>query len=199
MKRAILLSGGVDSSVLAFMERPQLAIVVNYGQLPAVGECRAARAIAKRLCIPLETVEIDCSSLGSGDMAGTGASPHAPVSEWWPYRNQLLVTLAAPVALKFGVQEILIGTVSTDGQHADGTPEFIRELNQLMMLQEGRIGVRAPGIGKTSSELVLDSAIPLSLLAWTHSCHVGGLACGQCRGCIKRAGIFEDIGFGPDR
>ena len=132
-------------------------------------------------------------------MAGTCASPHAPVPEWWPYRNQLLVTLAAPVALKLGVQEILVGTVSTDGQHADGTPEFINALNQLLMIQEGRIGVAAPGLGRTSVELVHHSGIPLSLLAWTHSCHVAGLACGQCRGCVKRAGIFEEVGFGPDR
>ena len=71
MKRAILLSGGMDSSAIAFMERPQLAIVIDYGQMPAGGERRAARAVAKRLNIPLETIEIDCSFLGSGDMAGT--------------------------------------------------------------------------------------------------------------------------------
>ena len=197
MKRAILLSGGVDSSTIAFMERPQLAIVIDYGQMPAIGEWRAARAIAKRLNIPLETIEIDCSSLGSGDMAGTSASPYAPVPEWWPYRNQLLVTLAAPVALKLGIRELLIGTVSTDGQHADGTPEFIEALNQLMMIQEGGIRVVAPSLGRTSVELVQDSGIPLSLLAWTHSCHVASLACGQCRGCVKRSGIFKEIGFGP--
>ena len=197
MTRAILFSGGVDSAALAFLERPQLAIVVDYGQLPAVGEWRAASAIAKRLDIPLETIRIDCSSLGSGDMAGISASPHAPTPEWWPYRNQLLVTLAAPVALKFGVQEILLGTVSTDGQHTDGTPEFIKALNRVMMIQEGRIEVEAPGLGKTSAELVHDSGIPHSLLAWTHSCHVSSLACGQCRGCVKRARVFEEIGVGP--
>ena len=196
MKRAILLSGGVDSSAIAYLERPELSIVVDYGQLPAVGERRAASAIAKRLNIPLETIEIDCSSLGSGDMAGSRASTHAPVPEWWPYRNQMLVTLAAPVALKFDIQEILVGTVSTDGQHADGTPEFIKALNQLMTIQEGQIGVIAPGLDRTSVELVRDSGIPPSLLAWTHSCHVANLACGQCRGCFKRANIFEEIGFG---
>ena len=85
--------GRVDSSAIALLERPQLAIVVDYGQLPAAGERRAALIIAKRLDIPLETIVVDCSSLGSGDMAGICASPHAPVPEWWPYRNQLLVTL----------------------------------------------------------------------------------------------------------
>ena len=157
MKRAILLSGGVDSSAVAFREKPQLAIVIDYGQKSAAGEERAARVISKRLNIPLEIIQIDCSSLGSGDMAGTSASPHAPVPEWWPYRNQLLVTLAAPVALKFGAQEILVGTVSTDRQHADGTPEFIKALNLLMMTQEGQIGVSAPGLARTSVELVRDS------------------------------------------
>ena len=196
MKRAILLSGGVDSAAVAFQEKPQLAIVVDYGQKPAVGEWRAARAISKRLGIKLEAIQIDCSSLGSGDMAGTCASPHAPVPEWWPYRNQLLVTLAAPVALRSGAKEILLGTVSTDGQHADGTPEFIRALNLLMMIQEGQIKVSAPSLDKTSIELVRASGIPVSLLAWTHSCHVANLACGQCRGCVKRAIVFEEIGFG---
>ena len=196
MNRAILLSGGVDSSAIAFLEQPQLAIFVDYGQMPAVGELRAARAITKRLGIPLEAIRIDCSSLGSGDMAGTCASPYAPVPEWWPYRNQLLVTLAAPVALNMGAQEMLVGAVSTDGQHTDGTAEFIKTLNQLMIIQEGRIGVSAPAIGKTSVELVRDSGIPLSLLAWTHSCHVANLACGQCRGCVKRANVLDEIGFG---
>ncbi len=193
MKQAILLSGGVDSSAIAFVERPQLAIFVDYGQLPAEGEWRAANAVATRLGIPLEFIGIDCSTIGSGDLAGIEAAPHAPTSEWWPYRNQLLMTLAAPVALKLGVKEILVGTVLTDSLHADGTPGFIEALSTLMMMQEGGIRVTAPGLYKTSLDLVNDSGIPLSLLSWTHSCHVANLACGQCRGCTKRADTFEKI------
>lgn len=196
MSRAILLSGGVDSSALATIERPDLAIVVDYGQLPAHGEMRAASAIASRLCLRLEELRIDCSPLGSGDLAGVEASRHAPSPEWWPYRNQLLVTLAAPLALRLGVHEILIGAVSTDGEHADGTAEFVQALDELLVLQEGGMRVSAPGLDRTSGELVQESGMPPSLIAWTHSCHVANLACGQCRGCVKRARVLQDIGFG---
>lgn len=195
MTRALLFSGGVDSSALAQLERPQLAIAIDYGQVPAAGEMRAAAAISRRLGLPLETIAIDCSSLGSGEMVGVEASQHAPTPEWWPYRNQLLVTLAAPVALKFGVDEILLGTVLTDSQNADGTADFVEALNQLMMLQEGRVRVSAPALSKTSAELVEDSGIEPSLLAWTHSCHVASLACGECRGCAKRADVLNDLDF----
>jgi len=33
--------------------------------------------------------------LESGDMAGTGSMTFAPVSEWWPFRKQFIITLAA--------------------------------------------------------------------------------------------------------
>ena len=197
--RAILFSGGVDSSALAVIEKPDVGIVVDYGQVPAEGELRAARAISKRIGLCLETISIDCSSLGSGDLAGSEGSQHAPSPEWWPYRNQLLVTLAAPLALRLGVDEILIGSVATDRQHADGSPEFVEALNRLLVIQEGRIGVSAPGLERTSAELVRDSGIPASLLAWTHSCHTSSLACGQCRGCIKRASVIRDAGLKPTR
>ena len=174
------------------IEEPDVGIVVDYGQLPAKGELRSARSIAKRIGLALETISIDCSSLGSGDLAGSKASRHAPIPEWWPYRNQLLVTLAAPVALKLGVDEVLLGTVSTDRQHADGSAEFIAALNHLMVIQEGGLRVSAPGIDRTSAELVRDSRIDATILAWTHSCHMASFACGQCRGCVKRAAVIRD-------
>lgn len=196
MKTALLLSGGMDSTSIAYWKRPDLAICIDYGQRPARTEIRVAKTVTEELGIPLEIVSVDCSSLGSGDLAGTKATDIAPTPEWWPFRNQLLVTLAVMAAVKHGVGELMIGTVSSDESHADGRPEFLAAMDQLCRIQEGGIRVTAPAIGMSTVELVRTSGIPMGLLAWAHSCHTGNLACGACRGCNKHRITYHELGDG---
>jgi 7-cyano-7-deazaguanine synthase len=118
-------------------------------------------------------------------MVASKPNPLAPVSEWWPYRNQLLVTLAAARGLSLGIRLMIVGAVATDGSHADGTAAFFATLDELMRLQEGNLVVEAPAIAMSTVELVRTSGVPREALAWAHSCHTGPLACGGCRGCIK--------------
>lgn len=199
MKTALLLSGGMDSLSIAWWKRPDIAFTLNYGQLAAQAEIAASRAICRRLEIPHHVLEIDCRSLGSGDMAGASADHLAPASDWWPYRNQMLVTLAAMKAISFGVTHLWLGTVKSDGSHRDGTPEFVSALSHLMALQEGGMVVEAPAIGLSTAELVRASGIPADCLAWAHSCHKADVACGDCRGCNKYFEVFQEIGYDLDR
>lgn len=185
MKQGLLLSGGMDSVCIAYWKRPNVAITIDYGQKPAPGEIRAASAVCASLNIEHEIIEVDISKLGSGDLAGTKPADNAPASEWWPYRNQFLLTLAAMHCYNFGVSSLMIGALRTDGFHADGTPDFIERMNALFALQEGGLTIEAPAIGLDATELVLASQIPSELLAWSHSCHVSEYACGFCRGCRK--------------
>ena len=108
-KTALLLSGGMDSLSIAWWLHPEMAITIDYGQLPAQAELNAAAAICRRLGIEHHCIRVDCRGLGSGDMAGTQADPNAPASDWWPYRNQLLVTLAAMRAIGLGAGRLLLG------------------------------------------------------------------------------------------
>lgn len=183
--RALLLSGGMDSIALAFWKRPEIAFTVDYGQAAAKAEVAAATQVCKELSIAHQVIRADCSSLGSGDMAGTNAVALAPVPEWWPFRNQLLITLAGMRAVSLGARTILTGSVVSDGLHTDGRPDFYEAIDRLTRLQEGSISVEAPALGMTTVELVRHSGIPRELLAWAHSCHVGSMACGGCRGCVK--------------
>lgn len=193
MTTAILLSGGVDSIALAFWKRPNLAITVDYGQLGASGELRAAAQVSHELGLHHEVISVDCHSLGSGDLAGTSPSELAPASEWWPFRNQLLLTLAAMRCVTMGIDELMIGSVKTDGFHADGRPGFVRLLSQVTESQEGSLRLSAPAIDLTSVELVRTSKVPLSLLGWAHSCHTAAVACGRCRGCEKYHQVMTEI------
>jgi len=197
MKRALLLSGGMDSTALAWWQRPQVALTIDYGQRAAPAELRAAQTVARRLGIEWHSIKLDALALGSGDMAGTPADSLAPASDWWPYRNQFLVTIAGMQAVRLGVTELILGTVATDSQHADGQPAFVAAIDTLMGLQEGALRVTAPASGLTTLELVHTSRVPRDLLAWAHSCHKADVACGQCRGCNKFFEIWQALDGRP--
>ena len=156
----------------------------------------AAGAVCKVLEIPLRVLHVDCRELGSGDMAGGTPSPLAPVPEWWPFRNQLLITFAGAAAISDRIELLLVGSVRTDSSHADGRAEFFEQISRLLALQEGSIKVEAPAINLSSIELVRLARIPFALLAWSHSCHVSPLACGRCRGCTKHALTMLELGYG---
>jgi len=193
----LLLSGGMDSISIAWWKRPDIAISVDYGQRAAAAELEAAGAVCRAIGIRHEIVRADCSALGSGDMAGLPPIAAAPVPEWWPFRNQLILTLAGIAAVRLGISDLMIGALAADGEHADGSPDFIEAISTLMSLQEGGITVTAPAISMTAVDLVRMSGIPREVLAWAHSCHIGDFACGQCRGCVKHYKTWEALGWDP--
>lgn len=190
---AILLSGGMDSIALAYWLRPIRAYTVDYGQLSAEGEVRAAAEVARALGITHDVLTVDCRALGSGDLAGRPPLDVAPVREWWPFRNQLLVTLAGMRAVGHGVRRLLLGAVATDSAHSDGRSDFVSALDAVLALQEGTLRLEAPAIHLTTAELVRQAGVPRSLLAWAHSCHTGAVACGSCRGCQKHLNVTETL------
>lgn len=194
LKTALLLSGGMDSLAIAWWKRPQLAITIDYGQKAAEAEKLASKTICGQLGIEHSIIRVDCSSLGSGDMANTSPDAAAPTTDWWPYRNQLLVTLAAMCAISKGVGTLLIGTVSSDESHLDGTLDFIKRMDDLVSYQEGGLRIEAPAIGVSTPELIRMSGVPSEFLAWAHSCHKANIACGNCRGCNKYMSTYEDLG-----
>lgn len=194
-KVALLLSGGMDSIALAYWKRPELAITINYGQKPFLAELKASKEVARVLGMEHIVLDIDCSSLGSGIMSEKGVLSIAPTQEWWPYRNQLLVTLAAMKVIHLGVNELMLGTVKTDSIHKDGTKSFYEDIDSLMTLQEGAIHITAPAIDMTTEELICVSKVPESILLWAHSCHISNHPCGTCPGCIKYREVRRNLGI----
>lgn len=193
-KIGLILSGGMDSTCLAWWLKPEIAITIDYGQKAAKAEFDASSLICSTLGIEHHLIEVDCRSLGSGDMAGTASDTHAPASDWWPYRNQLLITLASMKAISLGISKLLIGSVKSDEIHKDGTFPFIEKISELLQLQEGSLIVEAPAIEMSTSSLIEKSGIPIELLLLTHSCHKDIVPCNNCRGCNKHNEILEHLG-----
>jgi 7-cyano-7-deazaguanine synthase len=197
MNSVLLLSGGMDSIALAYSSRPRFAITIDYGQRSAAGELRAAAAVATELNLEHYVLRVDAHVLGSGDLAGTPALSIAPMPEWWPFRNQFLITLAAMKAVAIGADRLLVGVVKSDIGHADGRPEFIEAMNRTLQVQEGAVTLEAPAMTLTTTQLVLESGVPLELLGWAHSCHAAEYACGVCRGCQKHYLTYKELGAAP--
>lgn len=191
---ALLLSGGMDSISILYWKKPDMALTIDYGQNCSKAEINAAKYACSILKIKHYVLSIDCSELGSGDLSKNMTNNEfAPHSDWWPYRNQLLITFAAMYLLKFNVKKILIGSLKPDEQFKDGTDEFTKLINKLISFQEGGISIEAPAINMSSTELIEKSKIPLSLLLCAHSCHKKNVPCGSCRGCNKYLSVIDKI------
>jgi 7-cyano-7-deazaguanine synthase len=186
----LLASGGIDSTAIAAIWGPDRGLFIDYGQRSAFGERAAARFLFHELGIPLDEIIVDLSSVGSGVMRdGSAQLDVAPTPEWWPFRNQLLVTIAAGHAVNNGHLEVWIGLVKEDQtRHADGTRPFVDLLASLLAFQEGHIKLVAPAIDISAGELVTRCGVPPELLQRTFSCHSASVACGLCPGCQKRLG-----------
>jgi 7-cyano-7-deazaguanine synthase len=191
---ALLLSGGVDSVSLAFWQPPDVAITVDYGQVCAEAEVQAAAEVCKELKVAHETIRVDCSDLGTGTMADRQHQiEDAPTEEWWPYRNQLIITLAAMRVVQTDVSQLVLGAVRDDSDHADGRVEFFGSMDEVVCSQEGSLGIRTPAIEMTSVDLVQESGIPKPLFNWCHSCHRSNFACSRCRGCKKHQAVKSEV------
>ncbi|MCJ8498609.1 7-cyano-7-deazaguanine synthase [Chryseobacterium salipaludis] len=193
VKRALLLSGGVDSICLAYKLRPNLAYTIDYGQTVAEREIYVSKFVCEKLGINHKVIKVDCRHLGSGTLANSENIDIGPSEEWWPFRNQLLITLASMQGIKDGITELYLASVKSDQFHTDGTKEFYKLINNLTSFQEGKIKIKCPTLDYYSHELVQKYNVPLELISIAHSCHISNYACGTCSGCMKQLKIRYEI------
>lgn len=191
----LLLSGGIESTCLAHMLRPDICLTIDYGQISARGEIRAAQNIARHYSLAHEVLTIDASALGTGQMAAKPTIKEAAIPELWPFRNQFLITLAAMKFVGHGNLKIAIGSAIGDSSHKNGTKAFITAMHAVLVMQEGSIELIAPAIELESLDLLRLAKIDTDVLDMTFSCFVAEYPCGRCRGCLKheilRATYYE--------
>ena len=190
--KVLLMSGGLDSAALAHWLRPDICVTIDYGQISAKGEMAASAALCTAMKLAHRCITIDLSSIGSGSMADRPVVAGGAAPEFWPYRNQMLITLAAMMLMPEGVTEIMVGAVSTD-RHADGKAPFFRAIDRALSLQEGGVRVTAPARHLSTPSLLRKSAFPYDLIGLTFSCHVHEFACGQCGGCLKHRECVDAV------
>lgn len=219
MKKVVLLSGGVDSSTCLAVALQDceptdvLAVNMYYGQKHD-REMQSARDIAAFYGVELMEVDLsvifarsDCSLLKCSNIAipeGSYADQqkeavNKPVSTYVPFRNGLMLSAAASIAISVGARYIYYGAHADDAAgnaYPDCSIEFTDAMNKAVYEGSGgTVNIIAPFISCNKAEVVrkgIEINVPYRL---TWSCYNGGdKPCGKCGTCIDRAKAFEANG-----
>lgn len=212
MKAVCLLSGGMDSSTLAYVAKDMgydlIALHFTYGQRTEVKERACARTIAQMLDA-VEFVEI-----GLEHFKAIGASsltdPEIPVEEYTdeketmpatyvPFRNANLLAIATSLAEARRAEAIFIGVQTADYPgYPDCRPEFIEAFQRVIDLgtaADPGITLMTPFVRMTKAE-ILSVGLALGVpYEETWSCYQNNdRACGVCSSCHYRREAFRAVG-----
>lgn len=182
---AVLLSGGLDSTVLAShaldLGLDVVALGVDYGQAH-VRELAHATQVAEVLGVPFRVV--DLSGLGR-HLDSTLTTGHG--SKVVPGRNAVLVDVAVAYALAHDLDTVALAVNACDARDfPDCHPTFLDLLDRVLRYQG--LNLWTPFTDKTKgmvARLGLDLGSPVHL-SW--SCYRSGpRPCGACEACRDRA------------
>ena len=206
MKEAlIILSGGMDSVTMLHNHAKNIALAVtfDYGSNHNAREIECAKANCKKLGI--EHIIIPLKFIGeyfnSSLLAGADAIPEGHYqdenmkSTVVPFRNGIMLAIAAGLAESRGLNQVLIANHA--GDHAiypDCRPKFIDSMASTMYSGTyNGVQLRAPYTNLTKGQIAQIGAKIGVDFALTYSCYKGGAKhCGKCGTCIERKEALRD-------
>ncbi len=222
-KAVVLLSGGLDSAVTAYIAKKQskfdvYPISFNYGQRHSEKELKSALDISESLDCRLrhKMAHLDCvidSVLTKGSTSLLQSSDEEPQtngadegipSTWVPQRNMLFLTLGFMYADSIEADYVFAGFNAVDySGYPDCRPEFVDSAGRSLNLARKRyvedsheIIIGTPIIDMSKAEIVkegLEMGVPFKD---TYSCYYGGnKSCGICDSCKIRLQAFLDNGI----
>lgn len=212
-KAIVLLSGGMDSSVVLSIAKEQgyevAALTFCYGQRHDV-EIDAARKQVKHQGVSEHIIfNINLDVFGGSALTDNIEVPkgdRAPFSDpipatYVPARNTVFLSIALAYAETIGAKDIFIGVSSVDySGYPDCRPEFITAFEKLANIATRAVNtqekyrIHAPLINLTKEETVLEGAKRNVQFGMTRTCYdpsEEGFPCGKCEACILRAKGFE--------
>ncbi|WP_292426203.1 7-cyano-7-deazaguanine synthase QueC [Methanoregula sp.] len=213
MKAVCLMSGGMDSSTLAYLAKSRgydiLALHANYGQRTENKERACAKKVAALLSAQ-DFTEIDLryfSQFGASSLTDTKiavdrfdpARAHVP-NTYVPFRNANLLAIATSYAEAKGADAIFIGVQALDySGYPDCRPQFIdafRRVIELGTKETSHIELFTPFIHMTKTDILRvgnDLRVPYK---HTWSCYQNEKkACGTCGSCHFRREAFRALGM----
>ncbi|MBT2388638.1 7-cyano-7-deazaguanine synthase QueC [Streptomyces sp. ISL-1] len=211
MKVVVLLSGGLDSTVLAaqFVEGGHvvLGLSANYGQRH-VRELDAAAAVSDALSIRHNIVDLRgvtaAMDPASSVLLSSTAMPHGQYSHESmaatvvPGRNLLFIAAAAAVAASRQYDAVALGAHAGDHPvYPDCRPDFLVAAAGAVERGTG-VELLFPFAETDKTGIVALGARLGAPLDLTWSCYDGGdVHCGRCGTCVERAEAFSLAGI-PD-
>ena len=219
MKSLVVLSGGMDSTVLLYQLLQAgdevKALSINYGQRHS-RELEAARALCAELGVEHRVADLSGLSDLLAGSALTSSEIEVPEGHYAednmkatvvPNRNMILLSVAAGWAISSKYDRIAYAAHS--GDHAiypDCRNEFAEALDGAIRLADWHeVSLYRPFVDMTKADIVSLGAklgVPFEK-TWT--CYKGqDLHCGRCGTCVERreafylAGVDDPTTYAPD-
>jgi len=209
----ILLSGGMDSAVAAYIAREVEgrdlhALWFFYSQRGMDYEGICAKRLADKLGVSsfqmagLEFSNTLGCALLDRDM-GLGEGKGDIPNTWVPQRNSTFLSIAFAYAETLGVDKIYTGLNNIDySGYPDCRPEFVQVMEEALNLaskrfiEEGvRTRIECPLMYLSKADIVREGlrlGVPFEL---TRSCYTDSeISCGSCDSCLLRLKAFEECG-----
>ncbi len=204
----IILSGGLDSTTMLYEYKEQIALALSfdYGSNHNKKELSFASLHCKRLgiqhiIIPLEFIHqyFHSSLLEGADAVPEGEYDDENMrSTVVPFRNGIMLAIAAGMAENNGLKQILMANHS--GDHAiypDCRPEFVKAMDAA--IEAGTYdGVRlfTPYTNLTKADIARHGKVLGIDYSETWSCYKGGeVHCGKCGTCTERREALCEAGI----
>jgi 7-cyano-7-deazaguanine synthase len=211
-KTVILLSGGLDSTVLLYQLREAgsevRALSVNYGQRHSK-ELESAREVARLTGTEHRIADLSAVSSFLAGSALTSSDVPVPLGHYEdesmkltvvPNRNMILLSLATAWAVS--TKSDAVAYAAHNGDHAiypDCRAEFADAMSRAISLCDWHpVTLRRPFVDLTKADIVrlgTELGVPFEL---TWSCYQGTeVHCGECGTCVERREAFLLAGV-PD-
>jgi len=213
-KSVCLLSGGLDSSVTAYIAKNQgyeiYALTVKYGQRHKK-EIESAKQIASSLNAKKHVV-IDLNLRKFGGSSLTDKTLDIEIdhkledigkkipSTYVPARNTIFLSIALAYAETVDAETIFIGATATDySGYPDCRPEYFEAFQKMADLatkkgvQGKKIKIKTPLLNLSKKDIVKKGSKLRVPFEKTWSCYKGGVkACGRCDSCLLRLKGFRE-------
>lgn len=200
MKNSIIvLSGGLDSTTMLYEYRERIAMAVSfhYGSNHNDRELTFAKLHCERLGIPHLIIPLDFIGryFNSSLLAGADAIPEGHYNDdnmrstVVPFRNGIMLAVAAGLAENNGLQYVMIANHAGDHTiYPDCRPEFIAAMDAAISSGTyNNARILAPYTNISKADIARRGKLLKIDYAETWSCYKGGeVHCGKCGTCIER-------------
>ena len=204
----IIVSGGMDSITLLYDKQDSIALGISfdYGSNHNAKEIPFAKMHCERLGIRHITINLDFMHqyFKSSLLDGADAIPEGHYAEEnmkstvVPFRNGIMLAVAAGVAESNGLKNVLIANHAGDHTiYPDCRPEFINAIDQAT--QAGtfvNVRVLAPYTNISKTDIAKRGKTLGIDYIETWSCYKGGdKHCGRCGTCVERKEALAGAGI----
>lgn len=184
----------------------------DYGQRHRV-EVEHAHAIPKKLSIPHKVLYVDLrqiggssltdSSLPLAEFASAEEIPEGLPDTYIPFRNGILLSMAAGWAEAHGAHEIVCGFHVLDSpNYPDTRRDFVRAMERAINAGTGAsfggktFRIIAPFLNMKKSEILREGLALGADYAHAISCYRGTeIPCQRCSSCLLRQKAWEELGM----